>query len=491
MKTHYQYRRATPPEQTRFTSYTRGPGALLRRWRGTDVAWQHDAWRWYHRIPELRSAVNYKAQAASRIQLYVGTPDPDGSGQPKPVTDPDLQRPLKQLYGGTENHHEMLRRWTQQLLVAGEAFVVAADINDDTPQTDPEPADAVVRTPNTTGTRRVWQVISSQDMRQASGYQWEIEFATPHGTVTKTYDARPTTSNDNDMLLLRGWINDAQHYNNPDSPVKSMLDILSALDGVNGHIKATSESRLAGVGMLGIHDDLTINPMSTNTDASEDPELASLVDAMTSPIKDRSVASAVVPIPLRFGGERKIDELIKWITRPGTEYDKNLLSIRNALLLSIASGIDVPAEVVTGVNDANHWNALYEGQDAVRIGLAWILNEICSTLTNGFLRPALKDSGRLDADSYVMGWDASRLTMDPDRSEVALQLAAQGTQRGTPYLSDEAVRKACGFSEDDAPNRNTPVPKQQSSTSVEEPGSTSGFPRTGNVGVAPGNRGRL
>lgn len=488
-----KYRRRTPDKHQFASTFMRGP-SLMRQWRSSDTAWQVEAWRWYHRIPELHAAIQYKSHAIGRMSLYVGIPDPEGAGDPEPVTDPQIVKPLAELYGGYEQHSEMLRRWAQQLLVSGEAYVVAADLP---PQLPDIPLDRAISVEALRSEpQRVWQVISGQDMRQTTGGRWEIDFATPAGVVTRTYtqpDANSPEQTESDVMVLRDWVSDPQHYVDPDSPVRSLMDILSALDGVNGHIKATSESRLAGAGLLALHDELTINPVSTNTDLAEDPEINALIDGMVTPIRNRDIASAVVPLLLRSGGDRSVNDLIQWINNPGTEYDRNLLNIRQALILSIAAGIDVPAEVVTGVKDTNHWNALYEGQDAVRIGLSWIANQICATLTNGYLRPALADAGVIGADRYVVWWDASSLTMDPDRSDVALQLVAQGTARGRAFLSDAAVLRACGFGTDDAPDpgeatitppNGTGTPEPDTEQPVATPpdvSSTSGFPRTNRV----------
>lgn len=446
-----------------------------RRFRSSNTGWEADAWRWYHRIPELRSAVNWKANAISRMRLYVGVPDPLGASDPEPVDDPRITRPLYDLYGGAEYHHEMLRRWVQQRQVAGEAFLVAADLKEDTGPHD------LFSPP---GSRRVWQVVSAQDMRTVTGSQLEIDFATPHGTITQIVDMDDTDAGQ--AMVLRDWVNDPQHLTDPDSPVRTLSQhVLPLLDAVNSHIKATAESRLAGAGLLAIHEDAQINAASTSTDLTEDPEVAALIDAMVTPIKDRDVASAVTPLMVRYGGDKSASDAFAHLSF-STEFDKQTLPIRSALLMAVAAGMDVPSEIVTSVQDANHWNALYEGQDAVRISLAPDITGICSTLTNGYLRPALRASGIADWSRYVVWWDAKPLTLPPDRSDIALQLAAQGTARGQAYISDEAIIRACGFGIDDmpAPGEGTVTPPNGTS-SPPQPTNPSGFPRTNNVGVAP------
>src|SRR4051812_44279188 len=48
--------------------------------------WQPEAWDRYDDVPELRAGADWLSNACSRVRLYAGKMDPDGSTVPDPVS---------------------------------------------------------------------------------------------------------------------------------------------------------------------------------------------------------------------------------------------------------------------------------------------------------------------------------------------------------------------------------------------------------------------
>ena len=74
----------------------------------------------------------------------------------------------------------------------------------------------------------------------------------------------------------------------------------------------------------------------------------------------------------------------------------------------VASMAEIPAEVLTGISDANHWTAWLISDEGIR----WIksyLGLIADALTRGFLRRALESMGVANPERYAFAFDTSTL----------------------------------------------------------------------------------
>ena len=427
--------RTTTPDVTKKQAR---PSPLIQKLhnRGTNP-WQSQAWHDYRSVPEIKRAVNYHADSISRMRLYVGRPDPDGRTDPEEVDDPRLRAPLDALYGGTIMHARMLHRWTQLLKVAGEAYLVAYDHPDEwgNPQ-------------------RLWTIASKDDLENKTGNIISIPFHTADDTVRHTIDVQRDS-----VMIIRDWIPDAQRLEDSDSPVRSLSDIATTLRSADAHVKATTESRLAGNGLLILDSDVTINATNTSTDLQADPEMMGLINAMQAPLQDRGVASAVVPVVMKYSGEKNVNQIAEHLTF-ATEYDSNVPGIMERAIRRIGVALDTPQEIVSGVDDTNHWNALFQGQDAVRVSFGPFVSARCLRLTESYLWPYLRLAGYPNPREFVIWWDASALVLPPDRSQIALDMYT--TDPG--LLSREAVREASGFAEADAGPAGTPLPSPENTT---------------------------
>jgi len=379
-------------------------------------AWQKTAWEAYTSIGELHYAINYLAQAASRARLYVGTPNPNAASAPVPTEDdPTAQDLLDDLGSDFTAHAELLYSMAIQLGVAGESFLIGRD----------DPADPE-------GERK-W-IAASSDQLQLAG----------DSVFLRTSPSTRVELPDESTLIIRVYFKDARYSWEPTSHVRALLPDLARLQALNSHILATTDSRLAGAGILFIGDSVSPPPANQGDEGEhEDAFIDGLMKAMITPLTDRNSAAAVVPYCVRVPDESldKIKHVTFW-----SPFDENTPGLIELTLKKIAIGLNVPPEVLLGLGDTNHWSAWAIDENVVKLSVEPLLGVICQVFTCEYMRPAYKALTGTKCES-VIWYDTTELTQRPNKSEEALKLHDKG------LISDEATRRETGFSEDDAPTK--------------------------------------
>jgi hypothetical protein len=318
-----------------FGTATVASAALITRDRVRPVSqaadWQIDAWELYDSVPELRFGIGWIANACSRARLYIGRIDPEGSAPPTPIESSEdgmdrVLQPYYELFGGQLGQGEMLRRLATHINLVGETYICGYDHPEDH--------------------ERIWQVVNSAEVTNSASGTMQI---------TPPDEPDPVEIDTDNAALIRIWRPHPRRNWYPDSPVISLRGACKELLDLSAHISASAESRLAGAGLLFLPDELTfpqpaqgdgINPIHS------DPFTASLVEAMMTPLKDRGSASAVVPIVVR--GPAEAGNGIKHFSF-STPLDAAAADLRDAATKRIASGLDIPAEILLGIADINHW----------------------------------------------------------------------------------------------------------------------------------------
>jgi hypothetical protein len=213
--------------------------------------------------------------------------------------------------------------------------------------------------------------------------------------------------------------------------------------------KAAARSRFAGAGILFIPNELmpvSQQPAGTANnavDAAANPIYQNLVESMIMPIKDESHPSGVVPITIF--GPAEYGEKIRYITfdRPQAARAQQQ---REESITRIATALDLPAEILTGKADLNHWTAWQVREETFQQHFQPMVELICDALTTGYLIPALLKAGlsQQEAEKYLVWYDDSDLVVRPDKGETAAALYAENV------ISAAAYRRETGFAETDA-----------------------------------------
>jgi hypothetical protein len=393
--------------------------------------WQTRAWAYFDDTPELRFTTQWLANALSRARLYVGVPDPDGSGRPDPVLnnegdppkpgmDPRAQKPLEDLFGGASGTAQALSRMAQHLTVVGETYIAGYDGKNG----------------------REWKVLSNCELEQ-TGSRIKI---LNNALMGMPADESNISIEPGKGALMRVWRPHPRLGWEADSSLRALLSTLEELRAISAHIHASLESRLAGAGMLVLPESATLPSADVDEDSPlyRDPETAALIEAMVTAISNRDSASAIVPIICRIADEAaaKVQHL-----RFSTPLDDKVLELRESAIQRFAAGMDLPQEIALGLSAAVHQKTGRQVEEmSVKLHVEPLLGMICEALTSRYLWPVLPTLKVADPKKYVIWYDVSELSQPPDRAPAARELYDMG------LLGPEAVLRESGFGDHEVPD---------------------------------------
>lgn len=394
--------------------------------------WQTRAWQYFDDTPELRFTTQWLANALSRARLYVGVPDPDGSGRPDPVLtnegdppkkgfDPKAQQPLDALFGGATGTAQALSRMAQHLTVVGETYLAGYDTKDG----------------------RQWKVLSNCELEQSGS---RIKILNNALMGMPAIDEANVSIEPGKGALMRIWRPHPRLYWEADSSLRALLSTLEEMRAISAHIHASLESRLAGAGMLVLPESATLPTADVSEDSPlyRDPETAALIEAMVTAISNRDSASAIVPIICRIADEAaaKVQHL-----KFSTPLDDKVLELRDSAVRRFANGMDLPQEISLGLSSAVHQKTGRQVEEmSVKLHVEPLLGMICDALTTRYLRPVLPTLKVAEPTKYVIWYDVSDLSQPPDRAPAARELYAMG------LLGPEAVLRESGFGDHEVPD---------------------------------------
>lgn len=396
-----------PPALTAAAAPSKGPQAQFLR--HTDK-WQNEVWGFYDNLGEFNYGVHWLANMLSRVRIRAAKIQSDAD-------EPEIQDKgtaadlMKSFGGGVTGQAQIMRRIAVQLSIPGEGYLVGEEKN---------------------GTEK-WMVRSVDEIRtQTRSYQVMDETS-----VNAGMDWRDLAEN---SLVVRVWRPHDRFYHLADSPARSAREVMRELELVNRKIVADYLSRLASAGVFAVPDEISFPVREEFADASN-PFMAEWIEIAAEAIKNPGTASAVVPIPL-MGPSEALKE-IRFIDF-STQSDEKIIEKRESAIKRLATKLDMPAEILLGMGDINHWGSWQIEEGALKAHIAPIAELICDALTDGYLKPRLEASGE-DPTDWVVWYDMSELTLRPDRSENATKAYDR------MELSGQAYRRELGFDEDDIP----------------------------------------
>src|SRR5688500_9640250 len=414
-------RHAAPKEPKRTLT---AAATVVRAERGSAIVkkqWQDEAWDQYRAQGELWYAVEWLANAVSRVRLKAGR-IVDGGDEPEIVEDGPVAEIVEALAGGLGGQSALLKSFTVKLMVPGDSYLVGYETQYGIPH---------------------WNVYSVDVVRKEMSGGFSIRMD------ESTWVPLPRES-----LVVRIWNSDEQFPWLAISPTMPALGVLREIDLYNRKIVTQLTARLASTGILFLPQEAMFGVRDEFSDAV-DPLISDLVDAASKAIQNPGSAAAALPIPVRLSAEM-IDK-IRHMTFADNVMDETLQG-REAALKRLASMLNIPPEVLTGMGGTNHWSASQNEAQAIKVNIAPVVETICRGLTEGYLLPALAEAelstyGQGDSDEviefegerYVIWYDASELEEQPDLGERAVQLHDRTAS------SDAALRAATGFDESAAP----------------------------------------
>ncbi|MER5699477.1 hypothetical protein ACWDBO_48895 [Streptomyces mirabilis] len=389
----------------------------------TDQGWQTRAWQLYHAVPEVRFAATYMANGMAGATLYAGRRADDGTIEPAP-NNHRASEIVQQIAGGPDGQAKLLGAFGKHLTVSGEGWIVVR------PNAD-------VLSPDVPEDGHDWRVLSTREVSQKSGKL----------TAEVDGDDIDIPAGDEDALdpdspvALRVWEPDPEHAIDADSPVRASIDLLEELLLLNAAVKAIARSRLTGRGILLVPKGVRFPTRPGQGDAEDDLIELLMMIAETA-IREPESAAATVPIVLEVPADSISD--FKLLTFE-SNFDDLALKLREEAIKRFATGLEIPAELMLGMGDTNHWGAWMLTSEAIRMGIEPKLQTVSYALTQQWLRPLLQAEKVDDWHRWLVWYDTANLRVRTNRSETALQAFDRGV------ISASALRRETGFEESDAP----------------------------------------
>jgi hypothetical protein len=379
------------------------------------------AWDLFDTVPEVGTYADWVSNAMSGARLFAGVSQPDGTVKPLP-DDSRAAQLVSSIAGGMDGQSVLLGDFGTNLAVAGEAWlIITPDVDSDTFAGDH------------------WVVLSTEEVKVQRG---KIK-ATIDGDEIDIPEYDPDGPEQLDApVAIRVWKQSPRKREWATSPVIRSIAVLEELRLLNAAVAAIARSRITGRGVLLIPAG-TRFPAQTGQEQAEDSLLDTFIEVASTAIREPESAAATVPIVLEVPGD--LIQSVKWL-QFSSEFDALALQLRDEAIRRFATGADVPAEVLLGLGDTNHWGAWAITAEALKMGAEPRLGLVCQALTSEWLQPLLAAENDPDAAGVVVWYDTSGLRSSSNKSAAAIEAYKEG------LISDEAARRELGFAEADAPS---------------------------------------
>lgn len=391
--------------------------------------WQNEAWELYRCVPELRYYVGWRAASCSKVRLVASEIDPE-SGLPTGSISEDntegqhVADIVRAIAGGPLGQSQLTKRIAEVLAVPGELWV-AILVRKQPDGSSVEQWFAVTRREIELGTRANTVLIKLPD-----GTKHEFNQAAGDG-------------------IFRVWNHDAEDACHPDSPVRACLDPLREIVQTTRKIRNADLSRLIGNGVFLIPQEASLpdaqGPVSA--DKPGDPpapaarKVSEKVQEMFVRVANTAVAegpgsmASLVPIVMAVPGEH-VDK-VKHV-----EFANDITDIaiktRNDAVARLAMGLDVSPERLLGMGDTNHWSSRGIGDDDVQMHIAPVMETICQAFYDNVLANVLVAAG-IKPEKYVLWYDTSRLTADPDKTDEGKDAFINGAITAEAYVRTQGL----------------------------------------------------
>lgn len=383
----------------------------------TPADWQEASFAWTKKIPELNYASRFYARMLRRLRIYPALRDSNDrteqidSGEPVDLLD-RIQDP-----GGGRS--QILHSYGRLMFIAGEGYLFGRELETDNER---------------------WAFVSGKEVSTSDGkIIWR---PTSSGT--------PTEYTSQQAVLYRMWTADPEKSGDPESPMRSAIEIAEELSILTKAVRSTAVTRML-MGILKVPAELSFGAEQEGLD--DDPELSPLlrdfIEWATGVVENAGSPEAASPF-IAEGSAEHLDSL-DWLETHNTEKDYMEKDLRVEAIGRLAMGLDMPPELLKGMAEANHWGARQIMHDAWKSHGSGIAEQFCDDLAEAYLRPALKEAGFEDWRKIVVAYDDTDVVVSPDRSDDAhkvfqnLGLGWEGyrKQTGTPEEfkpSDEEMK---------------------------------------------------
>lgn len=388
-----------------------GGESSWRTWKFGNRDWQKEGWRLYDIVPELHKLSGRTGDSVAQARLYVTLVDETGeeSGE---VAEERIRRLAAVPLGTGAQRDDNLRLAGTDLAVAGECWIVGEGA-----ATNPEMAEGS------------WFVVTGDALSRIGD---KITVRRPQIRGGSKLELRDGTD-----ILIRCWRPHPNDTDQADSFTRPGIVPLREIELLTKREFAELDSRLTGAGVWFLPEGIDF-PRQESDPPGLAGFMAYLQRAVSASMVNQGDARSMVPIMATLPDQMiehldKLSPVTLW-----SELSAEITPMKDKAIHRLASCAEIPAEVLTGIGDANHWTAWLISDEGIR----WIksyLGLIADALTRGFLHRALASMGISKPERYAFAFDTSTLAAKPNRLDDALKL------REHFLISDEETVKAGAF----------------------------------------------
>jgi hypothetical protein len=361
--------------------------------------WQDRMWHFYDTLGCVHYGVQFKKNAASKVSYFAAERAADPNEEPQPTTNQQVIDAVARLKSRFGDINEIVAEFMVHINIPGEGYLVGNDGLEG----------------------EEWDVWSVEEIQKSQ-----------FGALLLLEPDRAITD-DEGSYAARIWRPHPKNRHLADAPLRPVADQCEQLLLLEDSISALAKSRLSA-GFWYVPSELDIGDQK----AFEDE----LIAVLTTPIKETDSAARWAPGLLR--GPAEFHDKVHPIgaTR---EIDVTFAGMREELTRTIAAGLDLPAEIILGKADLNHWTGWDIDESAFRDHVGPDIILILDSITRGYLVPALTEARVPDPEKYLIWYDLSDLGQKPPTIAEAIELNAAG------IVNDMYVRDLIGASDEDAP----------------------------------------
>lgn len=377
------------------------------------MEWQERALVYYDTIGELRYASHFYARQLSRVRYYPALQRPDGTTEE--ITDGPPVDLLNRIQDAGGGRSQLQYNYGRLMFVTGEGVLFGSRLG--------RPDER-------------WKFL------------WKKEVTIRGDTAERVMPGGGGYEPAEVGVGYRLWNPHPRHSDDPDSPMRAIMDVAEELLLLTASVRSTATSRMTkGVFVVPL-EAIPVDPATEVVGMDEDPEnnvfLDSYIEHVTGQIEDP--ASAEAQVPFLFAPPYDFADKVRWLQTHDPQNDYLEQSLRTEAIKRMALGLDMPPEALLGMTDANHWTAKQVQHDIWRSHGMPKAEQFADDLAEAYLRPALEDEGYANWDDVVIAYDDSQVVISPDRTEDAFKAVDR------IIISREGARELLGFSEDLAPD---------------------------------------
>lgn len=431
------------------------------------LPWQEEALLLCRVVPECKFSANFYARMMSKVQIFAARgesfEDAEKIESGAPV---DALKRIQDPGGG---HSQLLYRYGKLMWITGEGYLFGQDVD---------------------GSRRGrWSFVWRDELKVNTSNKVTHVLKpglTPETLTLKDDNYREVPAGS--CVAYRMWTPDPQYSGLPDAPMGAVIQVGKELLLLSDSVMATATSRIAKAQVLLMPQELSPPPAEPigDEDPLNDPFVSDLVQHFGARIENPSSPEALVP-PIVWGQSEYLGDA-RVLKLHDSEHDYLEKDLRSEAITRLGYGLDLPPEVVTGMTRANHWSA------SIVSDAMWSdhgdpkIRQFCADLTDAYLRPALEAARYPNPDDVIVSYDASQVTINPDRSDDANEAWDRGAIGYRQYRKMKAIPEDSGQTPEEhaewysikVPQRYTqPDSAQAPNTDVQTPARKEADTRTG------------